>query len=94
MDTPCEACGGTGKVGDTKPPVPCPTCRGSRVLLLTACPGITTPQEVWDTIDLVDLTSVALPVSGGWIDQTASFQDAYKLVKSEQAKCKLHLSSR
>jgi hypothetical protein len=64
------------------------------VALLTACPLKTTPPEVWETIDLVDLTDTALPVGGGWVDQTAAFQEAYKLVKSEQAKCRLQLTAR
>lgn len=78
-DLPCPACGGN----EEKAP-DCGTCQGHGFQLLTRCPYAEVPPDVWDMVDLCEFADKGnLPVSGGVLDQTASFLACLRFVRAD-----------
>lgn len=70
----CVACDGGG----------CQQCQGGSVDI-TDCPLKTVTADVWGIIEAQEFLEAGLaPVAGGLLEQTQSFLDAARFVKSEK----------
>jgi hypothetical protein len=62
-------------------------------MTITRCPWMEIPVDVIELLDACDTTEHGLPpVSGGRLDQTCSFMQAWKVVRHETAFCKAQVS--
>ncbi len=66
----CTTCNGEGES--------CPACGGRGRVMLTQCPLDYVTPDVWELFDFANFADKGvMPVSGGSLDQTQIFLDAY-----------------
>ena len=77
----CPTCnGGEGRLT-------CPDCKGWGKEVLIDCPLKVIPAFAWSALDAAMLAEKgSWPVSGGWLDQSASCVDAVKVVWAETSR--------
>jgi hypothetical protein len=76
---PCPACEGEHSAG-------CPACGGAGHTEITSCPARLVPADVVEVCRLVKLVDKAgLPVAGGTLDQTTSFNAAMTAYLDDRA---------
>ena len=72
----CEECGGKG----------CPACDNRGWYYSTGCPQ-KIARPMWRVVSLIDMAEKGhLPVSGGVLDQSAWFIEAYRFYEQQKAK--------
>lgn len=73
----CVACAGKG----------CVQCNDAGTVDITACPLESIGNEIYDLLDYISLFYAGIPpVSGGSLDQSASFLGAAEFVKAEHSR--------
>jgi hypothetical protein len=74
----CDACGGDAELRQS-----CQACRGRGLLMLSDCPRNLRTEAARRTLEMYQhARDGAWPVTGGVLDQTRSFLQAYRLLRS------------
>lgn len=65
----------------------CPECKGAGIVRIEACPKTLVSSDVWALCQLSDTMEMAhaLPVAGGILDQTHSFNHALTFLRADEA---------
>jgi hypothetical protein len=71
----CPVCNGLGN---------CPACDNRGVRTFRSCPKAEIPAVVWMCVEAYWYGKRGLwPINGGWLDQSASFLEAFRILHSE-----------